>query len=197
MVGNGLGVEVGFDVILEHGEGEFHGEFEGLGELGKESEVVVEEVAQVIDAVSHHRDPFDTEAECESAKFSGVDAVPFEDIGVDESSPAELDPLAVEKLGSGDRVIDAGFDEGEEVGSEADIDFGAEHGAGKFSEGAFEVGHGDAPINHEAVHLVECVVVGAINGFVAEGAADSEDSEGGLLSFEDSALEGGALGTEN
>lgn len=72
--------------------------FMGLGELGKEPEVVIEEVAEIIDAVSHHGDAFDSESECESAEFAGVDAVSFKDIGVDESGTAEFNPFAVEQF---------------------------------------------------------------------------------------------------
>lgn len=59
------------------------------------------------------------------------------------------------------------------------------------------MGHGNAFVDHEAIHLVEGVGVGAVDGFVAESAADGEDSEGGLGVFEDAALEGGALGAED
>ena len=171
--------------------------FEWLSELGEESEIVIEEVAEVIDAVSHHGDAFNAEAESESAVYLCIDIVAFEDVRVDESGAAEFDPFAIKEFGGGDGVIDAGFDEREEVGAESNFNFGAEHGAGEDTEGAFKMGHADAFIDHEAINLVKGVVVGAVNGFVAECATDGEVAEGWFDGFENARLEGRALSAEN
>lgn len=56
--------------------------------------------------------------------------------------------------------------------------------------------HSDASVDHEAIDLVEGMVVGAVDGFVTERSADGKDAQGWRSGLEDSALEGGALGAE-
>lgn len=104
-----LGCAVGFDVVFEHGEGEFHGFScggqawvtdwwrwgrRGLGELVEEPEVVFEEHAEVVGSGGHHGDAFDAESEREAGIGVGVDAVGFEDVGMDEAGAAEFDPFS-------------------------------------------------------------------------------------------------------
>lgn len=99
LVGDGFGVECGIDEITDHGIGEFHGLGYRLGELTKESEIVVEEMAKVVDTVRHHGNALDSESEGESAIDFGIDVVSFEDVGVDETCATEFDPFTVEQFG--------------------------------------------------------------------------------------------------
>src|ERR1041385_8681867 len=93
-------------------------------------------------------------------------------------------------------VVYAGLYEWEEVGAESHLDVAAEHGAGELFQGAFQVGHGYALVDHEDVYLVEGVVVGGVYGFVAEASSGCGYAEGGLAVGHYSALEGRRLGSK-
>ena len=58
--------------------------------LPQKSHVVLDEQADVADAVLAHRDPLDAEAEGPAAKLLGVDADGFEDIGMNHAAAGGL-----------------------------------------------------------------------------------------------------------
>src|SRR5688500_15580114 len=95
-------------------------------ELAEEADVVLDEQADVVDAVLAHGDPLDAEAEGPAGVFFGVDAARLEDVGVDHPAAAELDPLAA--VFEPDVHLGRRLGEGEEAGAEPDFGVRAEVG---------------------------------------------------------------------
>src|SRR6266702_6810120 len=120
-------------------------------ELLEEAQVVLEEEAQVVDAVAEHRHPLDAEAEREAGDFGGHPAV-VEHLRVDHARPEDLQPagllarpaaLAVfpaRPAAERARDVDlrAGLDEREVARPEARLRAGAEEGAREGGQRALE-----------------------------------------------------------
>ena len=85
---NAAGIDAAVDSLTGEvevtGEG-LEGDFHGLGELAQEAQVVVVEMADVIDAVDQHRDAFEAEAEGEAGPFVRVVAHVLEHRWVDDA----------------------------------------------------------------------------------------------------------------
>ena len=106
---------------------------------------------------------------------------------MDHATGAQLQPAAVLAGGAAlaaadlaaDIQLEAGFHEGEEAGTQADLQAVvvkdlAEHGL----HGVDQVGDGDVLAHHHAFHLEEGVLMAGIGGFVAEAAAGEHSLDG-------------------
>src|SRR3954462_6655014 len=101
-------------------------------------------MADVGDAVLAHRDALDPQAECPAGVDFGVNVARLEDVGVDHSASAELDPLPAVL----EPYIDLRrrFGKGEEARTEADLRVRAEVRLGELHDGALEIDHRDIPV---------------------------------------------------
>ena len=115
----------------------------------------------------------------------GVDADGREDRRVDHPAPAELDPAGARARpaaaavadGAGDLVLGRRLGEGEVGRPQPRVDVGAEVGGGERLDGAGQVGERDAPVDHQALDLVEHRQVAGVGG-VAAVAAPRHDRSG-------------------
>src|SRR5580658_8052440 len=101
----------------------------GKSELLQKADVIFDEEANVVNAVFSHGDAFDAEAKGPAGEFVGVDFYGFEDVGMDHSAAAELDPSAF-SAGEIEPDVDlgGGLGEREKTGAEAHAGFFAEIG---------------------------------------------------------------------
>src|SRR5207247_3976249 len=127
-------------------------------ELLQEANVVLEEDAEVRDAVLQHRDALDAHPEGEPLHAIGVVAVLLDEpehVGVDHAGAEDLDPAGAlaeriagavgQRAGAaapeaGDVNLDARFGEREEVGFEASLALGSEGRSRELLHGAREIG---------------------------------------------------------
>ena len=98
-----------------------------VGELRKRLQAAAVQVADILDAVLHHRESGQAQTEREAGVLFGVDAALFEHLGVDHAAGAQLQPAGVVAGGAacltaadqaGDIQLKAGFDEGEKSGAQ-------------------------------------------------------------------------------
>ena len=94
------------------------------------------------------------------------------------AAAAELEPRTV---GARDVELGRGLGEREVAGPEAALHLGAEEGLDELVDGAGEVAHRDALVDHQAFDLVEGGQVGCIGGVGAERAPRSDDVDRRLL----------------
>jgi hypothetical protein len=100
-----------------------------------------------VDAVAHHDEAGEAEAEGPALVFFGVDAAGFEDIFVDHAGAHEFDPAAFFADAAafacaeeaGEIELEAWFDEGEVAWAEAHGDFFFKEAGEEFGHDAFEV----------------------------------------------------------
>src|SRR5690606_19691916 len=65
-----------------------------LPELLEKTQVVLEEQTQVVHAVTQHREPLDSHAECVAAVLLGIDAHVTEDVRMHHAAAQDLEPAA-------------------------------------------------------------------------------------------------------
>ena len=126
-------------------------------------DIVVDEKTQVVDAVTHHGDPVDSQAERESGVNVRIDAHRLEDRGVDHPRPTQLDPAAALAGAAalsgadlaGDVVLAAGFHEREVAGPQPHAHLLAVEPLPHGAQRSLEVGHGHAFADHERLELME------------------------------------------
>src|SRR5436309_1226188 len=108
-----------------------------VGKLRQEPQIVLEEQADVVDAVLEHGDALDPESERKPGAALRVVSHLLEDRGVDHAGAPHLDvagplaPAAPRALAedAGDVVFRARLDEREVGGAQPDLDRGTEHPA--------------------------------------------------------------------
>lgn len=109
--------------------------FSSISELLHKADVAALEMADVIDAVPHHNEPVQAEAEGEPGPLVGVNAAVPQHIGMHQPAWKELHPSALladaAALPLADEAVDikleAGLHEGEVSRTEADGHFAAEY----------------------------------------------------------------------
>src|SRR4051812_22261717 len=124
-------------------------------------------MADVGDAVAHHRDALDAHPEGEAGPLLGVDAARFEDHGMNHSAAEDLDPTRVlanvasctrSVLLLAERAADvdlrAGLDEREVAWTKADRRARAVEAHRELREDAAEIGHGDVLVDQERLELM-------------------------------------------
>ena len=131
--------------------------------LPEEAQVVVEEEADVVDAVLEHGDSLDAHAERPASHGLGVVAHVPEHVRVHHARAEDLEPAVL----LADPAPAAAAEEAEHVHlgrrlgerkegrAEPDARPRAEHLAGEQLERALEVAHGDVGVDGEPLHLVE------------------------------------------
>lgn len=176
----------------------------GLRKLAQKAGVVLDEEADVLDAVLNHGKSVETHAEGvagELGRVEGVVASTFvdgrEDSGVDHATAGDLDPLG---LFAFDLEFDVDFKawlgEGKEVRAEANFRFIAEHGAVEVFESTFEVGEANIGIDVETFKLIEDGEVGGVDFVAPIGGSGCNDFDGWTLLFHGANLHAGGVGAE-
>ena len=103
-------------------------------------------------------------------------------IAVDGAAPG----VGVNEVGDGH--IHARLYEREVIAAEANLPAGAEHPAGEFVEGAFQIGESDALGHGQPFNLIEVPFVSGVGSFVAVAFAGNDDAYRRLLGFHNAGL---------
>ena len=114
-------------------------------ELLEETDVVVVEETEIVDAVTDHCKTFDTKTESEAGNSFGIVADVLEDGGIHNARAADFNPAGpfadAATRAAADHAAGVGFDgrfgEGEVMRAETDFRFVAEHVASEGGENAF------------------------------------------------------------
>src|SRR5450755_84484 len=130
--------------------------FEGIGsrsrELPEESQIILVEHPQVVDAVTQHRQPICTHAEGEALIALGIDADRSQDVGMNLPRAGDLQPPFAERHVDFRRRLR----ERKERRTEADLEIVTlEQTAKKLGEYALEIGEGDVLVDPQTFDLME------------------------------------------
>src|SRR3954454_19013035 len=184
-------------------------------ELLQDADVVLEELAQVGDAVLEHRDPLDPHAEREALHEIRVIAVRLdeaEDVGIHHPRAQDLDPArsladrvprAVRELARATAVkardvdLDARFREREEAGAKSRAALGAEDGAGELIQRPLEVRERDRLRDRQALDLVEDRAVGRVERVAAVTTPWYHDEDRRPLALHRAHLHGRGVGAKD
>src|SRR5258706_3733589 len=163
-------------------------------ELLQESQIVLDEMPYVVDAVLSHGNALDAEAKGPAGVNFRINFARGEDVRMNHSAAAQLDPplFVLEP----DINLRAGFGEREKAGAEADFGGAAEIGADELHDGAFEINHGHVLVDDEGFELVEHEKVRGVDGVGSIDAAGDDDADGGFLFFHHADLDGAGLGAK-
>src|SRR5512140_3013152 len=173
----------------------------------EEPHVVLEEEAQVRDAVEEERDAVYSHPEGEPGVFLGVDPAVPEHVRVDHAGAHDLDPARARARAARGalrgarapaedarhRDVDARLDEREERRAETDLRIGREESPRERGERALEVRERDALAHREAFHLVEDRRVARVDVVLAVDAARNDDPDRRLLRKHRPDLDGGRV----
>src|SRR5256885_5937595 len=132
-------------------------------ELLQDPHVVLEEGAQVFDAVPEHGEPIDADAEGVARVLLRIDAHALQLVGIHHPRAEHLEPAGeladLAPFPATERVRDvhlgSGLDEGEVARPQAGADVGAEERLHEGIERPAQVRHGEAFLDVQAFHLVE------------------------------------------
>ena len=152
--------------------------------MAQPAQIGLEEGAQVGDAVFQHRHAVDAHAEGEALPLLGVEAHGLQHARVHHPAAQDLQPVAAladDQLVLGPAAADVdlgrGLGEREVAGAEAHRHVVAlEVGAHEVDQAALEVAHVGAPVDQQALDLVEHRRVGGV-AVAAVGAAGRDDPE--------------------
>ena len=140
----------------------------------KESQIILPEIADVIDAVSQHGDALGAEAEGETGVALGVVAAVAQDVGVHHAAAADLQPAAAADgaaLAAAQKALHVefrgGFGEWEEARPETRTHVLSEQASGQVGERGLQVAEGDAFTHRDAFDLVELRLVARVGLFIA------------------------------
>jgi len=142
--------------------------------LLQEPEIVVPEVADVVDAEAQHGDALHAEAEGEAGKARGVVAAITQHVGMHHPAAADLQPTAAAHPAASPLALEAldvelsrGLGEREVRGAEARARVRAEQAARHIGERALQVAEGDAFTYRQPFELVELCLVAHVHLLVA------------------------------
>jgi len=155
-------------------------------ELLEKAHVVLEVVAQVVDAPLEHRNALQAHSEGEAGVLLRIYAAGLENVGVHHTAAEDLKPACaladVAALAVADVAADVNLGgrlgEREVRRAHADLGLGTEHLAGEEEDSLLEVGEGHALVDVEALDLVEYAVRAGADRLVAEHAAGADDADG-------------------
>src|SRR4249919_2931815 len=135
----------------------------GSGELLEEAHVVLEEAAQIVDAVTQHREALHAHAEGIAGVFLRIDADVAKHVRMDHAAAQHLEPARGSvRLLPGDIDFGGGLSEGEIAGTEAHFEIALEECAYEFGQRALEVGEARVLVDEQAFALVEHWRVGLV-----------------------------------
>jgi hypothetical protein len=170
----------------------------GILKLLQKPRVVFVEEADVVDAVTDHRDAFDAEAERPAGPDFRVVADVLEDLGVHHAAAGDLKPflahLARQRAAEVD--LEAGLGVAEVVRSEANARFRSHQFLEDKLHCALEVADGDIAVHVKPFDLVEGGVMGGIGVVAAIDAPWHDDPHGWLLLGHHPNLDRGSVGAE-
>ncbi len=153
------------------------------GKLPEESQVVLVEVADVIDAVEHHGEALEAHAEGVAGPGRGIIANGLIHGWVDHAAAADFNPLLVHlgQVPGGEVDLETGFGVAEVVRTEPRLGVGAEERGKDVVKQRLEVADGHVLVDIEAFKLVEVGAVGGIGGVAPERAAGRHDAHRGRM----------------
>lgn len=114
-----------------------------LLKLRQESQVVREEVPDVGNLVSQHRDTFRSHPESKAGVFAGIVTSILENLRVDHPGAQDFNPVAVPV----DRHVYTRLNEREEVTSESDFAVNTENSSSKLVKRTFEISERNSFVN--------------------------------------------------
>src|SRR5690606_30398065 len=175
----------------------------GLAELRQEPQVVVEEQAQVIDAIAQHGQTLHAHAEGEALEFLGIDAGHAQHVRVHHAAAHDLQPAglladAAALAGAHHALhVDLGgwLGEREEGRTEAHAQRLLEEHPQEFLDGALQIREADALVRQQAFHLVEHRRVGDIR-VAAIHASRADDADRRLPAFHGAHLHRRGVGAQ-
>src|SRR5690554_4719414 len=128
----------------------------GLTELTQKAQVVVEEHAQVIDAVAQHRHSLNPQAKRKAAVFFGIDATVLEHLGVHHAATHDFKPFDTAVLFPAPLDIHlSGRLRKREVGRpETNLEIPLEKHPQELFNGAFEIGKADVTLHQQTLDLM-------------------------------------------
>src|SRR5688572_19962942 len=132
-------------------------------ELAQEAHVVVEEAAQVVDAIAQHREALDAEAEGEAGVAFRIDADVAQHARMDHAAAEHFQPArAAIGLLPGDVDFRRRLGEREIARAETHFEIAFEECAHEFAQCALEVGEAGMLVDQQAFDLVEHRRVGLV-----------------------------------
>src|SRR5690242_13838123 len=135
----------------------------GLRELLEEAQVVLEERAQVRDAVAQHGKALDAEAEGEACVALRIDAAVLQHVRVDHAAAEHFQPAALAVLRfPADIHLGRGFGEREIAGAEAHLEVALEERTHELGQRALQVREAGGLVDQQALDLVEHRRVGLV-----------------------------------
>ncbi len=147
-------------------------------ELLEEAQIVVEEQAQVVDAVAQHRQALHAHAEGITGVLLGIDTDRGEHIRMHHAAAQQLQPA----LAPAHVHIRAGLDEGEVGGAEQHFRIALEEQREEAQQVVLEIGQADVLRHVQSLDLMEHRAVGAIEVDAVDAAwADDADRRLALL----------------
>src|SRR3954451_3503114 len=165
-------------------------------ELLREADVALDDLVHPLDPVAQLKGPLDAEPEGEPGVDVRVDAAGAQHLSVDHAGATELDPAGATagaaRLGAAPGLLavageaeevglHARLGQREVVGTDARAGLGAEHDADERVQRTAQVGHGQAPVDGEALDLVEHGRVGGVEVVRPEHLAGGHDVDRRLL----------------
>ena len=163
------------------------------------------ETPDVVDAVSHHHQTIEAQAEGEAVVDVRIDAAEAQNVGVSHAAGQKFHPARAFADAAARAVADKAVDvqlesrlhEGKEAGAQADFHVACEDLREEGFLEVDEVGHGDAGADEHAFHLVEHRFMRGVGGFASEHFARGDEAEGrGFLGFHAPNLDGGGVGAQ-
>ena len=155
-------------------------------ELRKCLEVTRVEVTDILNTVFHHSKSCETETKRKARILLGINATLFENVGVNHTAGTKLKPARVLAGGTAvttanltvDVKLKAGLDEGEEAGTQTNLNillkYLGEHSLHKVNK----VRDGYVLVDHHTLHLEEGVLVAGVGGLVTEATSGEDSTKG-------------------
>ena len=141
-------------------------------------------MADVADAVFHHRQPGQPEAESETAVLVRVDAAELQNPGMHQAAGNQLDPAVAAGRTAGAAAeqavqveFETRFDEWKKTGPEPDFHVPLEHFAEQRFHHADQVGHGNILVDHQSFALEKRVFVARVDRLITETATGKNAPE--------------------
>lgn len=165
-------------------------------ELIEESYVVLGEQTEVFHLIFQVCDAFDTHTEGISLVNVRVDAVRFEDVGVNHSASEDLHPSGMLAESTAFAAADVAgnvhfcrrFGEGEVGRTEADLGVCAKHLAGEGEKYLLQVGETHIAVDVKSFYLMEKAVCAGADCLISVHAARTNDADWRLILFHYAAL---------
>src|SRR6516165_5435312 len=146
-----------------------------VSKLLQKTQIILPEPADVVDGVLQHDDPLHAHAEGEAGEMSGVITTVLQHhrmhhAGAHDFQPAGPFAQAATFPAANDAVhvhFDGWFGEGKITGTDAHLPLFAEHAVSEGDDGSFQIGHGHALADGQALYLMEHDLAARGDRFIA------------------------------